>query len=185
MASQAADHASMSASCPASGDEEAASLLIHAAEDTLRPIPDTAAELAVAAFCLLTSDNATRQASGLRAIKVLIDAQHGSDAVKVADALLVEAGSDDEKAQIETQVTKALWDTGRIPELAARMQSLMTENISDSSRARLLGGLAWPRSGRSPPIPCSPGRRSPLSWPGATGIPPRLRAPSMLSPSCR
>ncbi|WP_329045607.1 LuxR C-terminal-related transcriptional regulator [Amycolatopsis sp. NBC_01488] len=129
------------------GAADAAELLVRAAELAAYSMPDSAAELAVAAFSLLGAKDRGWYQVGRRAVRVLANAQHSDEAVRVADLMLSRLGSPDEIAGIESEAARARWMTGRRRELIERMKSGFAGRLSVSSRARLLASSALAGAG--------------------------------------
>ncbi|MGW2850640.1 AAA family ATPase [Streptomyces sp. NPDC001215] len=140
----AAAHIRVAAS---NGDEDAAELLMQAAEEARGSMPDTAAELALAAFELLRPDSRARHGQGLRALRVLAAAQQGSAVITVADAMLAHATSPESMAAIEIEASQALRQAGRTADLVERVRARLADDISEGARARLMANWALVATG--------------------------------------
>ncbi|MEV6022188.1 helix-turn-helix transcriptional regulator [Streptomyces sp. NPDC052036] len=110
-------------------------------------MPDTAAELALAAFELLRPDSRTRHSQGSRALRVLAAAQRGSAVITVADAMLAPATSPESMAAIEIEASQALRQAGRTADLVERVKARLADDISEGSRARLMANWALVATG--------------------------------------
>jgi len=102
------------------GDEANAAIMVTAAEALVTTSAVDAAELALQAFRALRPGQPQWLQLGERALSVLSRAQRAADTIAVADLLLATVDDRDITSRIETQAAKAMWLTGRFPELVQR-----------------------------------------------------------------
>jgi hypothetical protein len=102
------------------GDEANAAIMVTAAEALVTTSAVDAAELALDAFQTLRPGQPQWLELGERALSVLSRTQRPADTIAVADLLLATVDDPDMISRIETQAAKAMWLTGRFPELVQR-----------------------------------------------------------------
>jgi hypothetical protein len=102
------------------GDEANAAIMVTAAEALVTTSAVDAAELALDAFQTLRPGQPQWLELGERALSVLSRTQRAADTIAVADLLLATVDDPDMISRIETQAAKAMWLTGRFPELVQR-----------------------------------------------------------------
>jgi DNA-binding CsgD family transcriptional regulator/tetratricopeptide (TPR) repeat protein len=107
------------------GDEWAAGILAEAATLLTATTPDTARDLLRQAFELLPAGHARSLSLGEQYAELLIQAQHGTAALAVIDALLEQAADVQTQARLQVVATRALWLTGSLAELADRLTATL------------------------------------------------------------
>lgn len=120
---RAAPHAD---ACARLGDAEAISILRAAAEQCLGTVPHAAAELALAAFALAKPQDPNWQDLGQACAEILLEAQHGAEALNIVDELLQRAVDPNRWAQLQVIAARALWLTGRLSELVDRVDTTLS-----------------------------------------------------------
>ena len=146
------------------GDEANAAIMVTAAEALVTTSAVDAAELALHAFQTLRFGQPRWLELGQRALSVLSRTQRAADTIAVADLLLATVDDPDTISRIETQAAKAMWLTGRFPELVQR---------ATATSPALQGGVVWwPDFRRCAPWrtpgcfqPTRPPRRPMRRWP--------------------
>jgi DNA-binding CsgD family transcriptional regulator/tetratricopeptide (TPR) repeat protein len=136
----------------APGNEAVALLLADAAGDAAAALPQTAAELMLAAFAALRPGQPAWLAVGERCVEVLSLVQRCTDALAVADRMLAYLDDDDSVGRLEVALSRALWLTGRWEEAEERIRAALGRpGLPGALRARLeaLHALALARV-RSP-----------------------------------
>jgi DNA-binding CsgD family transcriptional regulator len=120
------------------GDLASAGILLAAAERLTATSPDDAGELAALAFRTVRPNQSEWLETGRRTLSVLCRTQRADAAVAVADAILARVDDADLTGAIETQAARALWQRGRLDDLLARVESVLTaETLDPVVRARL------------------------------------------------
>jgi DNA-binding CsgD family transcriptional regulator/tetratricopeptide (TPR) repeat protein len=135
------------------GDREAVGVLVSAAVECSRRMPDSAADLMSDAFRLTDLNDPARYAVGKQAVEMLIRAHREAEAVAIADLLTEQDLEPDRVAQVGVLVARALLPLGRFAEILARTDSaLAVPGVSAPLRARLRGSrlLCLARSEPSP-----------------------------------
>ena len=119
------------------GDEASAEVLAAAADSCAQYMPETAADLILAAFHALSPQQASWPTLGQRAVELLSLVQRCSEAIDIAD-LLVAHLDDETSGNIEIAVARALWLAGRWHDAVERStRALERPGISSGLRARL------------------------------------------------
>jgi DNA-binding CsgD family transcriptional regulator len=132
---RAAPHAE---ACARLGDAEAISILRTAAEQCLGTVPHAAAELALVAFALAKPHDPDWQDVGQACAEILLEAQHGAEALNIVDELLQPAVDPNRWAQLQVIAARALWLTGRLSELVDRVDTTLSlTGVSAELIARL------------------------------------------------
>jgi hypothetical protein len=122
------------------GDADNAGLLAEAADRMASAMPETAADLILAAFRALRPNQQGWFALGRRAVELLSLVQHCSAAIEVADLLLAHLDDAEAVGEIEIAVSRALWLAGRWRDAVTRSaEALARPGISRPLRARLTG----------------------------------------------
>ena len=143
----AAPHARLAAG---RGDPAAVQILRRAALECLDSMPQTAAELVREAFAGVSQQDPEWFSLGAQCAEVLIQAQHGADAVQVIDLLLPRTDDDDQRARLQVLAARALWLTGSAEDIVRRITAeLSTSTVGGALQARLAASrsLALSRTG--------------------------------------
>ena len=132
------------------GDPSAVTILRRAALECIDSVPRTAAALIVEAFSCVSPEDPEWLALGGQCAELLIEAQHGVDAIDVIDRLLRRADLAEQRARLQILAARALWLTGSADHLASRVESeLRNPAMTEALHARLeaLRSLALSRIG--------------------------------------
>ena len=124
----AASHA-RAASAP--GDVAGALILIAAAERLAADSPDEAGDLAGLAFRAVRPEQAEWLETGRRCLSVLCRTQRASEAIAVADLILARVDDADLIGAVEFEAARALWLGGRLGDLLARIEPMLTDAALD------------------------------------------------------
>jgi len=131
----AAPHARLAAQ---RGDPRAVRILRRAALECIDSMPRTAADLMMEAFGGLSQQDLEWFALGGQCAELLIQAQHGTDAIEVIDRLLVRTDQADQRARLQVLAARALWLMGSVEEMASRVNGeLSTSSVTGALRSRL------------------------------------------------
>jgi DNA-binding CsgD family transcriptional regulator len=122
------------------GDARAVQVLRRAADQSLGPLPETAAELAKRAFELVPASDPSWLEVGEHCASILVAVQHSGEALEVVDLLLTRVVDDEVRARLEVLAAPALWLGGALNELVRRVDASMSGSVADGTRARL---SAW------------------------------------------
>jgi DNA-binding CsgD family transcriptional regulator len=136
----AASHARAAAT---TGDLASALILISAAETLTRTSAEDAGELAELAFGTVHPAQPEWLALSRRCLSVLCRAQHAAQAITVADQILARVDDPDLIGQVETEAARALWLSGRVQDLASRIErTLRSSDLDTLVRVRLRAAYA-------------------------------------------
>jgi DNA-binding CsgD family transcriptional regulator len=136
----AASHARAAAT---SGDVASALILVGAAETLARTSADDAGELAELAFATVRPEQPEWLDLSRRCLSVLCRAQHAARAIAVADQILARVDDANLAARVETEAARALWLSGRVSDLAARIeQTLRSRDLDTLAMVRLRAAYA-------------------------------------------
>jgi DNA-binding CsgD family transcriptional regulator/tetratricopeptide (TPR) repeat protein len=147
-ATRAAPHAQ---ACARLGDAASQAILWAAAEQCVTTLPHVAAALAQRAFALISREDPAWHDVGERCAEILLQAQHGADAVRLVDELL--SGTSEEllpttsepnpRARLQVIAARALWLTNRLDEMVERVDATLALNgVSADLVARLTAAKA-------------------------------------------
>jgi len=140
----AAAHARAAAT---TGDLPSARILISAAEALADISSDDAAELAALAFRTVRPAQPEWLDLSRRCLSVLCRSQRATETITVADQILARVDDVNLAGQVETEAARALWLSGRVNELAARIErSLSTPGRQPAVTARLQAAYALART---------------------------------------
>ena len=149
----AASHARAAA---APGDLASALILISAAETLASTSADDAGELAALAFTTVRPAQPEWLELGRRCLSVLCRAQHAAQAITVADQILARVDDANLAAQVETEAARALWLSGRIHDLASRIEkTLRSSDLDAPVIVRLRAAYALARTRTLPGEPAA------------------------------
>ena len=122
------------------GDLGAAQMLCRAAEQSVGPLPETAAELARQAFGLVPATDPSWLEVGEACASILVAVQHGREALDVVDLLLTRVVDGETRARLLVVAAPALWLAGRLSELVRRVDAGLAEAASEATKVQL---SAW------------------------------------------
>jgi DNA-binding CsgD family transcriptional regulator/tetratricopeptide (TPR) repeat protein len=108
-----------------SADGQSERILREAAALLITSMPDAAVDLIERAFELLRPEDPAWIETGLEAITILTKARRGTDAVRIADRLLVSHPSDEDVARIQQLAAVPLWVSGQLDEIVTRVDSAL------------------------------------------------------------
>jgi DNA-binding CsgD family transcriptional regulator len=128
----AASHARAAAS---PGDLASALVLVSAAETLARTSAEDAGELAALAFATVRPAQPQWLEVSRRCLSVLCRAQHATQAITVAGQILAHVDDASLAAQVETEAARALWLSGRIHDLASRIEKTLRSSDLDALAA--------------------------------------------------
>jgi DNA-binding CsgD family transcriptional regulator len=149
----AASHARAAA---ATGDLASALILISAAEILTTTSADDAGELAALAFATVRPAQPEWLELGRRCLSVLCRAQHAAQAITVADQILARVDDANLAAQVETEAARALWLSGRVHDLASRIErTLRSSDLDALVTVRLRAAYALARTRTLPGEPAA------------------------------
>ena len=149
----AASHARAAA---APGDLASALILIAAAETLVRTSAQDAGELATLAFATVQPAQPQWLELGRRCLSVLRQAQHAAQAITVAGQILARVDDPRLAAQVETEAAHALWLSGRIHDLASRIEkTLRSSDLDALATVRLRAAYALARTRTLPGEPAA------------------------------
>ena len=136
----AATHARAAAT---TGDVACALILVSAAETLARTSADDAGELAALAFGAVRPGQREWLGLSRRCLSVLSRAQHAAQAITVADQILARVDDANLAGQVETEAARALWLSGRVRDLTARIErALRSGNLDALATVRLRAAYA-------------------------------------------
>ena len=140
----AASHARAAA---ATGDLASALILVSAAETLARTSAEDAGELAALAFATVRPAQPEWLELGRRCLSVLCRAQHAAQAITVAGQILARVDDANLAAQVETEAARALWLSGRVHDLASRIErTLRCRDLDALVTVRLRAAYALART---------------------------------------
>ncbi len=120
------------------GDPGAVQILRRAALECIDSMPRTAADLIGEAFGCVSPADPEWFALGGQCAELLIQAQHGAEAIDVIDRLLQRAGLAEQRAVLQVLAARALWLMGSPDQLATRVAGeLSTSAVTGALQARL------------------------------------------------
>jgi DNA-binding CsgD family transcriptional regulator len=125
----AASHARVAA---AAGDLASALILVSAAEILAGTSAEDAGELAALAFTTVRPAQPQWLELGRRCLSVLCRAQHAAQAITVAGQILARVDDANLAAQVETEAARALWLSGRVGDLACRIEKTLCSGDLDA-----------------------------------------------------
>jgi DNA-binding CsgD family transcriptional regulator/DNA polymerase III delta prime subunit len=144
----AASHARAAAT---TGDLASARILIAAAETLAGINADEAGDLAALAFRTVRPAQPEWLDLSRRCLSVLSRTQRATEAITVADLILARIDDGNLIGQVQTEAAHALWLSGRLHELTARIeQVLRTGDLSPCVTARLHAAHALARTRIAP-----------------------------------
>ncbi|MEU6657604.1 LuxR C-terminal-related transcriptional regulator [Streptomyces sp. NPDC046821] len=136
----AAPHARAAAT---SGDVAGALILIAAAEELATAGPDDAGDLAALAFRTVRPQQPEWLDVGRRCLSVLRRTQRAGEALAAADVILAHVDDANLIGAIESEAARALWLGGRLDELLARNEPVLTtRTLTPAVGARLTAARA-------------------------------------------
>jgi DNA-binding CsgD family transcriptional regulator len=141
--------AAFHARAAATGDLASALILVSAAETLARTSAEDAGELAALAFGTVRPAQPGWLDLSRRCLSVLCRAQHAAQAITVADQILARVDDANLAAQVETEAARALWLSGRVRDLAARIEKTLHSGDLDAratGRLRAVYALACTRT---------------------------------------
>src|SRR5580658_5240526 len=149
----AAAHARAAAT---TGDLASALILVSAAETLASTSADDAGELAALAFATVRPAQPEWLDLSRRCLAVLCGAQHAAQAITVADQILARVDDANLAAQIETEAARALWLSGRVHDLASRIErTLRSSHLDAPVTVRLQAAYALARTRTLPGEPAA------------------------------
>jgi ATP/maltotriose-dependent transcriptional regulator MalT len=107
------------------GDVSAALILVSVAETLAGINADEAADLATLASHTVSPAQAEWMDVALRCLSVLCRTQRAGDAIALAETILARVDDRNLIGQIETEAARALWLSGRVSELASRVDRIL------------------------------------------------------------
>jgi DNA-binding CsgD family transcriptional regulator len=128
----AASHARAAA---APGDLASALVLVAAAETLAGASAEDAGELAALAFATVHPAQPQWLEVSLRCLSVLCRAQHAAQVISVAGQILARVDDASLAARVETEAARALWLSGRISDLACRIEKTLRRSDLDALAA--------------------------------------------------
>jgi len=132
---EAAPHARLAAR---RHDPGAIQILRRAALECIDSMPRTAADLIKEAFSSMSPQDPQWFALGGQCAELLIQAQHGVEAIEIINRLMMGTQDADQRARLQVLAARALWLTGSAEELALRVDGeLQTSSVTGAPRARL------------------------------------------------
>jgi DNA-binding CsgD family transcriptional regulator len=127
----------------APGDLESALILVSGAETLARTSAEDAGELAALAFATVSPAQPQWLEVSRRCLSVLCQAQHAAQAISVADQILARIDNANHAAEVQTQAVRALWLSGRLGDLATRIEkTVRCSNLDPTVAARLRAAYA-------------------------------------------
>lgn len=122
-----------------SGDVAGALILTCAAERLAAVSPDDAGDLAALAFRTVRPDQEHWLEVGRRCLSVLCGTQRATEAIEVADLILAHTDEREVVGELETAAAQAMWLSGRLGALVARVERIITVDgaLSHPVEARL------------------------------------------------
>jgi DNA-binding CsgD family transcriptional regulator/tetratricopeptide (TPR) repeat protein len=131
------------------GDLASALILVSAAETLARTSAEDAGELAALAFTTVRPAQPGWLELGRRCLSTLCQAQHAAQAITVAGQILARVDDANLAAQVETEAARALWLSGRVHDLASRIEKTLRSSDLDAMvtvRLRAAYALACTRT---------------------------------------
>ena len=129
------------------GDRDAIGILRQAAANCLTGMPQTAADLIREAFDGLEPGDPLWPEVGEECAAALAQAQRGTEAIAIVDALLAQPHSAEFDARLQVLAARALWLMGRPDDMARRAANALSHSgISRPLRSRLEASRALARS---------------------------------------
>ena len=149
----AAAHARAAAT---TGDLASSLILVSAAETLARTSAEDAGELAALAFATVHPAQPEWLDLSRRCLSVLCGAQHATQALTVADQILARVDDANLAAQVETEAARALWLSGRVHDLTARIErTLRSSDLDATVTVRLRAAYALARTRTLPGEPAA------------------------------
>ncbi len=149
----AASHARAAAT---TGDLASVLILISAAETLARTSAEDAGELAALAFTTVRPAQPQWLEVSRRCLSVLCQAQHAAQAITVAGQILARVDDANLAAQVETEAARALWLSGRVHDLASRIEkTLRSSGLDALVTVRLRAAYALARTRTLPGEPAA------------------------------
>ncbi|MEZ0091843.1 AAA family ATPase [Streptacidiphilus sp. EB129] len=132
------------------GDVASALILITAAEELATASPRDAGDLAALAFRTLRPEQTEWLDVGRRSLSVLRRTERATEAITVADAMLVHLDDADLVGAIGTEAARALWLGGKPGELLARITPMLeADALTPAVGARLTAARALANTRRT------------------------------------
>jgi DNA-binding CsgD family transcriptional regulator/tetratricopeptide (TPR) repeat protein len=131
------------------GDSAGARILLAAAEQLSGLSNGDAADLAVMAFHTLTPQDPEWLQLSRRCLTVLVRAKYVREAIATADLILAHSDDTTVISQVHADAAQALWLSGRVAELAQRVERVLASTSLDhvtTSRLRAAHALARART---------------------------------------
>jgi DNA-binding CsgD family transcriptional regulator/tetratricopeptide (TPR) repeat protein len=136
----AASHARVAA---VTGDLASVLILITAAEVLARTNAEDAGELAALAFATVRPAQPEWLDLSRRCLSVLCRAQHATQAITVAGQILARVDDANLAAQVETELARALWLSGRVHDLSSMIErTLRRSDLEAAVTVRLRAACA-------------------------------------------
>jgi DNA-binding CsgD family transcriptional regulator/tetratricopeptide (TPR) repeat protein len=149
----AASHARAAAT---TGDLASALILVLAAEALASTSAEDAGELAALTFDMVLPAQPEWLEVSRRCLSVLCRAQHAAQAITVADQILARVDDVNLAAQVETEAARALWLSGRVHDLASRIEeTLYSSDLDALVTVRLRAAYALARTRTLPGEPAA------------------------------
>jgi DNA-binding CsgD family transcriptional regulator len=120
------------------GDVAAIEVLRRAAEQSVAPLPDTAAELIKQAFALVPPSEPSWSVVGEECAAILARVQRSRESLEVVDSLLTRVTDAETRARLQVTAARALWLSGSLSEIVDRVDGALDHHVSDVTRTRLL-----------------------------------------------
>jgi DNA-binding CsgD family transcriptional regulator len=124
------------------GDVAAIEVLRRAAEQSVAPLPDTAAELIKQAFALVPLTEPSWLDVGEQCAAILARVQRSRESLEVVDSLLARITDAETRARLQVTAAQALWLTGSLTEVLRRVDGALDRPVSAVTRTRLLASRA-------------------------------------------
>jgi DNA-binding CsgD family transcriptional regulator/tetratricopeptide (TPR) repeat protein len=138
------------------GDLASALVLVSAAETLARASAEDAGELAALAFATVRPAQPQWLELGRRCLSVLCRAQHAAQAITVAGQILARVDDANLAARVETEAARALWLSGRVDDLASRIEkTLRSSDLDALVTVRLRAAYALARTRTLPGGPAA------------------------------
>ena len=114
------------------GDLASALILVSAAETLARTSAEDAGELAALAFTTVRPAQPGWLELARRCLSALCQAQHAAQAITVAGQILARVDDANLAAHVETEAARALWLSGRVHDLASRIEKTLRSSDLDA-----------------------------------------------------
>ena len=138
------------------GDLASALILVSAAETLTSISAEDAGELAALAFGTVLPAQPEWLDLSRRCLSVLCRAKHAAQAITVADQILARVDDANLAAQVETEAARALWLSGRVHDLASRIEkTLCSSDLDAVVTVRLRAAYALARTRTLPGEPAA------------------------------